>query len=205
MSQPQLPRRRRPPQRVYWQRRALVLVLLSALLVGLNSAGRAVWQSVSSRFTDPAPTRSAAATDPVVKPTTNQRVSACNDEDIRVTIATTKGAEFATGSLIGLRAEIVNDGSVACLRDVGASANEVFVSDANGTPIWSSNACPSNSANNLVRMKPGDVYRISVKWPTTKDAAVCGDVGAPVGAGNYTAYARNGAVQSGQPAAITLK
>lgn len=207
MSQPPLPRKRRTPQRIYWQRRALVLVLAGALLVGVNSAGRAIWQTIGGRFQDPAPAQDSTSAAPSTEPTggAQQPLGACNDSDIRVQVATTKGSEFATGSVVGLRAEISNAGDVECLRDVGASANEVFVTDADGTPIWSSNACPANSANDLVRMKPGAIYRISVKWPTTKDAAVCGDSGAPVGVGSYAAYARNGAVQSGQPAAITLK
>lgn len=207
MTQQQLPRRRRTPRRVYWQRRALVLLLGIGLLAGLGSAGRAFWQAASSRFAEPATNSSSTAAAPTSSATaaTKQRVGACNDADIRVEVRTTKGSEFAPGSVIGLRAEITNAGEVECLRDIGASANEVFVTDADGTPIWSSNACPANSANDLVRMRPGDVYRISVKWPTTKDAAICGDAGAPVGTGNYAAYARNGAVQSGQPAAITLK
>lgn len=198
--------RRRLPRRVYWRRRAVALVVLAALLTGLNLGARAAWQSLSSRLAAPATESSPAAlsTESTQASPPAAEIVACDDADIQVAVSVPKGSSAAVGSIIGIRADISNVGEQACLRDVGSTANEIFVEDDTGTPIWSSNACPTTNTAKLVQLVPGAIYRVSLKWPTTRDSIKCGEVGAPVGTGSYTLHARNGSVQS-EPAAITLK
>ena len=97
-----------------------------------------------------------------------------------------------------------NIGLKNCLRDVGARNNEVFVTNADGELVWSSNRCPANKKINLVEMAPQDVYQVVVTWGGFKNPKTCGEASDHVPAGTFQITARNGDAQA-EPATITFK
>jgi len=198
------PRRRpRPTKRQFLIRRLVVLVILLVTLFGMYKLGTAAVGFVNDIISS----RNAAEPTDTATPTDNKTsntTQACDDTDIDVTVSVSDGPEFSFEDSVTLSATIANIGLKNCLRDVGARANEVFVTNVNGEMVWSSNRCPANKKINLVEMAPQDVYQVVVTWGGFKNPKTCGEPSDHVPAGTFQITARNGDAQA-EPATITFK
>jgi len=184
---------------VYWRRRLMVLAAVLLLLIAfwfLFLRGR----GSSSATPTPAPTNSSSATsDPTSSPSgssspTDSKVPACSDADIAVTIAL-DGTSFPSGSPVTLTQGIKNNGTEACRRDIGAKANTILITSG-GYPVWSSDDCSPGGDSNIVTMKPGDTYQVTVKWKGDVTEGTCPKNPAMAKAGGYDAQGKNGKVVS---------
>jgi hypothetical protein len=200
---PHVRRRPRPTKRQFLIRRIVVLAILLIALFGIfkivSAAVGFVSDTIASRNA-PDPTSNA---NPTPGQTSNV-TKACDDTDIDVSVNIADGPKFTFDETVTLSATITNIGLKSCLRDVGARANEVFVTNADGELVWSSNRCPANKKINLVEMAPMDVYQVVVSWGGFKNPTTCGETSEHVPVGTYQMTARNGDAQA-EPATITFE
>ncbi|MEY3277873.1 MAG: hypothetical protein RLZZ426_359 [Actinomycetota bacterium] len=201
-------RRSRPTKKQFMIRRILVLLIFAGIIFGIFKGVTMATGFVSGAFNpDSAASPSSTETSDVpsqTKSPTNSNIGACDDADIDVTVKVQGSDTFSDDESVTLSATISNSGMSACLRDVGARSNEVFVTDTSGEMIWSSNDCPVNKKINLVEMQPQDVYQVVLSWGGFKSPAVCGEPSDRVPKGIYEITARNGDAQA-EPATITFK
>ena len=100
------------------------------------------------------------------------------------------------GSPVTIAMRITNIGKLDCLRDVGALANEVYVTDIDGIVVWSSDACQQDAKPQVVTIKPGRVFGNTQVWSGLNSGRDCTSAAPAAMAGSYFAYARNDTVQS---------
>jgi hypothetical protein len=194
---PQSLRRRRPPIEVLVKRWLLVISVIAIILFGLSQLVQAVIGSDAESEKNPtaSPTKS--------KPEEPEVVSRCLDSDLIVQIFTDPEV-IAKGEPIIFTTNITSIASESCFRDMGASANEIFISDDTDKKLWSSNRCPANNKQNLVTVNPGDVYKVALEWAGNANPKKCGAVAAPLNRGEYRVFASNGSAIS-EPATITVQ
>lgn len=202
MSAPLLPpslRRRRPPAQVLAVRWAVVL---SALFLALYLLGAGF--SFVAGLINPAEA-APVATPTKTKPTDNQpkAKTKCAEADIVVRVEIGEDT-FFKGADSSISTYITSIGTTKCFRDVGATANEVFVQDLNQKVLWSSDKCQKKPKQNLVTLFPGDIYKVSFSWYGNKNPKVCGGEVVDMNRGEYELYARNGEVIS-EPVALTIE
>ena len=188
------------PSGVYWRRRLLVLgvvllVLLAFWFFLLRGRG-----SSSTPSASPTPSPTAAPTG-TANPTstaspTSGTVPACADSAITVSIKV-DGQSFPVGNPVTLTEGIKNSGDTACKRDIGAKANTVIITSG-GYPVWSSDDCSPGGGSNVVTMKPGDEYQVTVTWKGELTEGKCPSNPPQAQAGSYDAKGRNGKVDSKQ-------
>ena len=203
----------------YWRRRAAVVVgllvvlwlgwwLLSTAFGGSGTpAADAPGASTQTLPSDspqpdasgsPAPSASAdASSSPSAAAT-----AACADGVISVTVAT-DSATSAVGEGMGLTMTVTNNGDTACLRDVGAGANELQVTSGS-VLVWSSDFCNPSDVKDEQTLAPGKAWSTSLTWPGTVVAQSCPSSPPTAQAGGYKAIARNGKVSS-EPVAFTVQ
>lgn len=215
----------RLPASVYWRRRALALALvLTPVLLLMRACGGDAEPAASPTpsATTAAETATTAAkkakTTPKPETTTATKkakpsktatptptIGDCDNGDIQVTI-TADAESYAIGSPVTMAMRITNTGTVACKRDVGALANEVYVTDVDGAVVWSSDACQQEAKPQVATMPPGLVFGNSQVWGGQNSGRDCLSAAAAAPdatAGTYLAYARNDSVVS-KPFAFTI-
>ena len=189
------------PSGVYWRRRvALLLVLVLVLgafwflfFRGSGSSGGAAAPTsspkpTSSESTSESPSGSSSASgSPTGTP-------ACEDSSIGVSISLDL-ASVKSGAPLTLTEGIKNTGKTACRRDIGAKANTIVITSG-GYPVWSSDDCSPGGEPNIVVMKPGDSYEVTVTWKGEVTEGTCPKVPPLAKAGSYDAEGRNGEVAS---------
>ena len=190
---------RRPTQRQYFIRRVVFLgvsvLALTALFSGVRLGLAALTTTEPETTSSPTPTQSQSS-----KPAD---LKACDDSAIQVAISAEAGPDFTLGDEPVLTADITNVSTAACLRDVGSAANEIYVTNADGYRVWSSNRCPTEQYVKLVEMQPQALYRVTITWPGTRNPKTCGEVAEPVKPGEFSVYAKNGGSES-EPAILTM-
>lgn len=187
------------PPGVYWRRRLAVLL---ALLLVLGAfwffflRGRGADSSTPSASGSPKPTSTATASpsgssskSPTAKPTDD-----CADSDVSVTVAL-DGTTFPAGDPVTITQTITNIGDVACQRDIGAKANTISITSG-GYPVWSSDDCSPGGSSNVVVMKPGEGYQVTVSWKGVVTEGRCPDNPPKAQPGSYEAQGKNGEVVS---------
>jgi hypothetical protein len=105
--------------------------------------------------------------------------------------ASTDKPSYPVGSSVKITMRITNAGDVPCRRDVGAKANTVLVASG-GQPVWSSDDCNPGGAANVVTMKPGETYEVSITWNGAVTEGSCPSNPAGAKAGRYDAVGKNG-------------
>lgn len=130
------------------------------------------------------------------------RIGDCASSAISVSV-TTDAESYTIGSPVTLAMRISNQGKAACKRDVGALANEVYITDIDGAVVWSSDACQSDAKPQVVVMQPGSVFGNTQTWGGLNIGRDCTSAAPDVAPGNYLAYARNDTVIS-KPFAFTI-
>jgi hypothetical protein len=204
---------------VYWVRRAVVLLVLIVLLLGVRwlLTGRggdgtpaASPSGSSSPSSTPAATSASAkptsaspkpsATSASAKPSSTA-VTACTKSQLAVT-ASTDAASYPTGSTPRLRMKIENTSSKACTRDIGAPQNELLIVSGT-TRVWSSDDCNPGGTAQVVTLAPGQSYSVSVTWLGHLSQKGCPANQPIAGKGTYKLTGRNGDVTS-TPATFAL-
>lgn len=216
------------PPSVYWARRVLtivVLIVIVALLVwfvgrlrGGGDGGGAPAPNPSttpvvSPSPSPSPSPSSSKSNKPNKPSksasaTTSSASAstakkCADDQIAV-VASTDHDSYEVGASPKLRMRISNTSDTACLRDVGAPANELIVNQGS-TRFWSSDDCSPGGDPDVVTLEPGESYSVTLTWPQVQSQPGCPSQATPTAAtpGAYTLVGRNSNVYS-SPAKFTI-
>lgn len=202
------------PPGTYWLRRGIVLVVILAILGlvwfvffrggGSDSAAPQPSASPTASTTPtvtPSPTGSASGSPTATASPTSTELADCKKSVIEVE-ASTDDSSYPVGSTPRFTLKVTNGGNVACLRDVGAGANELSVSSG-GVPVWSSDDCNPSDATDVVTLKPGQSFSTSITWD-----GIISEEGCPSGqpaaeAGGYDLLGRNGDVES-EPVAFEL-
>lgn len=202
MPDPLLPpalRRRRPPIEVLAIRWAVVLAALGLGLY-LIFAGIGFVAGLISPA-DAAPAASPSATKQ--KTDDKKATTKCAEADIVVQVEISENT-LLKGEDASISTYITSIATSNCFRDVGATANEVFVQDLKQKVMWSSDRCQKQPKQNLVTLSPGDIYKVSFSWYGNKNPKVCGGEVADLNRGEYELFARNGEVIS-EPVALTIE
>jgi hypothetical protein len=183
------------PASVYWRRRIVVVlgvVVVLALLWWLVSPGG----SQEPTSAEPSPTdlpTLAVSPSPSASASAVESGAACQDTDISVTL-TMEQQTFAAGSPVEFIMKITNNGSVACLRDVGPAAN-TFTVTSGGFDVWSSDACSEQGESQEEEIPAGEAFAVKGTWDGSVNATGCeSTVLADPGA--YQVEASNGDVTS---------
>jgi hypothetical protein len=204
------------PPGVYWVRRAVAVVVLLVLILGVRwlltgrsgdsdtpVAAPTTSSSASPTSASPAASSaqpSASATSASPKPT-GTAVAACTKDQITVT-ASTDAASYPVGSTPRLRMKIENTSDKACTRDIGAPQNELVITSGS-VRVWSSDDCNPGGTAQVVTMAPGQSYSVSVTWLGHLSKKGC-PANQPIASkGTYKLTGRNGDVTSA-PATFAL-
>ena len=206
----------------YWRRRAIVVVgLLAAIWLVWGLLGTAFGGS-GEQATDgpgqstgvgwsisvadspggavsPMPSNDAISGSPAPSASAS---AACADTDIAVSVAA-DSASAAAGAGIGLTMTVTNTSDTACLRDVGAGANELQVTSGS-VLVWSSDFCNASDTADQQTLQPGQAWSTSLTWPGTVVAKNCPSNPPTAQPGGYKATARNGTVTS-EPVSFTVQ
>jgi hypothetical protein len=192
---------------VYWVRRAVVLVVLLVLLLGVRWLLTGRGGGTPSATPTPSPSSSSSqsstpttSTSTSPKPTSTGTVS-CTKSQISVT-ASTDAASYPVGSTPHLRMKIENTSSTPCTRDIGASQNELLITSGTAR-VWSSDDCSPGGGSQVVTMAPGQSYSVAVTWLGKLSAKGCPANQPAATKGTYKLTGRNGDVTSA-PAVFAL-
>lgn len=203
----------RLPAAVYWRRRAVaaVVVLLPVALLLRTCAGgdapvhtpspsvntSAVAETITAAKSSRTPKPETTTTKPksTVTATPSQTIADCANSDIEVSI-TADAVSYQIGSPVTLAMRISNTGKAACKRDIGALSNEVYITDADGAVVWSSDACQTDNRTQVVTMRPGAVFGNTQVWGGLNSGRDCSSAAPDAVPGSYLAFARNDSVVS---------
>lgn len=197
----------------YWKRRAaavgaLVVVLIVVwLLLGWLFGGSSevaddapgVQPTTATTAVSPDPSASAdpgASASASASPAASASAARCANDVVSVEV-TTKSATTSVGAGMGLTMSVTNTGDVACVRDVGAGANEIVVTSGS-VLVWSSDFCNPSDATDLQILVPGTAWSTSITWPGTVVTKSCPANPPTAQPGTYKAQAHNGKVDSSQ-------
>jgi hypothetical protein len=196
------------PATVYWVRRAAVLVVILTLIVSLwwlffGRSSSAPETTATSSTSDVSATEEIVVEEEVVAPVSTEPVD-CLDSAIAVS-ATTDSSTYRIGLEPVLSLVIENIGDVACLRDVGAKANELEIKSG-GYHVWSSDDCSASQRSKVATLEPGDKVASSISWNGKLSQKGCPKQNKAAKAGRYEVIGRNLAVVSEPtPFALTNK
>jgi len=175
--------RRRVPRRVLWRRRAIALVVLAGLVVGIGWGAVLLFGVVKDSIGSPAAAQPSATP---TAPSTAQPVACAPDS---LTWSLTHDAGTA-GAAVDFAITVTNGSELSCLVDGGAQT--LVLAIVSGTdPIWSNAHCGSADPFPLL-LGPGDSTERTVTWDGARSAAGCVPVESPVLPGTYqltTSYA----------------
>ncbi len=187
------------------------LAIIGRALVGQRHAGTpapTVTTSTSPAATPATSTASTASTkaavaspSPAAKASRTHTPSAtpttvdCRNSSLAVSV-TTDAQSYTVGSPVTIAMRISNLGATACKRDVGALPNEVWVTDASGLVVWTSDACQTAATPQVVVMPAHSVFGNTQVWSGTNSGRRCTTAAVDAPAGSYFAHARNNTVQA---------
>lgn len=181
----------RPPARVFWIRRLVVLGLPLLLVVLLVT-----WWTGRD-----APDPGAAAPEPTqtTAPDDGGGVPDCAAAQLALAIA--PGAEsFPEGVDPTFEVTVTNSGPEPCLVDVGEGQREIVITSGEDR-VWSSRDCtPADAPARTLLLVGGQSDVTQLGWPRQRSAPGCaGDLPVP-GAGTYSVTVAAGGAMS--PAAV---
>lgn len=198
---------------VYWARRAVMLLLLialvaavifglRALLLGSGSATSPVPAATKepTQTTSPSvqasPTQQSTAAPTVADGTASAAIPTCTAQQIQI-VATADKDEYAPDATAKLGMTITNASDAPCVMDVGNGPLELRVTSGSDR-IWSSDDCQTEASSDVRTIEPGEAGRMvsSVEWGLTRSAPGCKGGEEQVLPGNYRLTARAGDLQS---------
>lgn len=104
----------------------------------------------------PTPATTGAAANP---PASGQ---ACADTEMSLTPVPADTSP-QRGATIAIKLKIKNSGTRTCTRDLGASAQELYIAEG-AQRIWSSDQCAALKGNDIVTLDPGVEKVFEVNW-----------------------------------------
>lgn len=192
------------PPGTYWVRRALVLLIVLALVLGIRqlffsggSASTAAPEPTGSSSAEPDPNGSASpSTSASPKPSSSASsgIGPCKNNQIQVT-SSTDAASYQVGATPQLRMRIKNISKSACQRDVGSKNNELVITSGSAR-VWSSDDCNTGGSAQVVTLQPGQSYSVNVTWLGRLSQKGCPPDQPIADAGTYKLVGRNGDVSS---------
>ncbi|MEX1079821.1 MAG: hypothetical protein WED09_12015 [Homoserinimonas sp.] len=157
---------------VYWRRRLMVglgllAVVVVVLLIVFRPAGAATDDQEPG--TDGAP---ASTTEPTDEPV-QEEGAACNPENIELKAVTDK-SQYASGQQPMISMSIVNNGSVACVADVGTD-KQLYEITSGAETYWLSTDCQAEQTPQKVALEPGVAQSTTpITWDRTRsDPSTC--------------------------------
>jgi hypothetical protein len=119
----------------------------------------------------------------------NVRIT-CGDNDIQVTAALPT-LILKVDQDVDLTLKIKNVSSVACYRDLGATPQELYIQKSDGTRIYSSDDCNSDSknGNDITQLAVNEERSYKVIWDGRATSTGCGSRQIP-SAGEYQLFGR---------------
>ncbi|MDP4803732.1 MAG: hypothetical protein NWR45_02125 [Candidatus Nanopelagicales bacterium] len=196
------------PPGVYWVRRAAVIVVALTLIVSLwwllvGRGSSSPETTATSSTSDGSATEEIVVVEEAVAPVSTEPVD-CLDWAIAVS-ATTDSSTYRIGLEPVLSLVIENIGDVACLRDVGAKANELEIKSG-GYHVWSSDDCSASQRSKIATLEPGDKVASSISWDGKLSQKGCPKQNKAAKAGRYEVIGRNlGVVSDPTPFALSNK
>ena len=150
--------------RVYWTRRAVVLVVLGLLIAGIAvacSGGSSSPRPAATPTVSPSPSASSARAN-----------GPCTAADLAVT-ASTDAASYAAGTLPRLTVAVRTTGTVPCVfTDSPSERTWTIVSGAD--QIWTTAGCQSAHTASKVVLRPGGApVRHTIVWNRHRSDKKC--------------------------------
>jgi len=162
---------------VYWVRRALVLLVLLAVV---SLVVWALWPKPAAITAVPAPTTTqtaASAESPASTPAATPSPSptptgpvACEPGATKLAISGYKRVKAGAKQVFSLSA--TNRGEAACILAVKPATTELTVTSGKDR-IWSTADCDAWLPSKTVTLKPGAVHEFSITWPTKRSQKEC--------------------------------
>lgn len=180
----------RPPARVFWIRRFVVLGLPLILVVWL-----VVWWTGRDGGAEPRPEAETPAATATPTPTAAAPgVPDCDPSVLDLTL--TASAETFTESDPTFEVSVTNTGEEPCLVEAGDLDREVVVTSGEDR-VWSSRDCvPEDAPARTLLLADGQADVTSLTWARERSAEGCaGGLPAP-GAGTYSATVTMGGATS---------
>jgi hypothetical protein len=205
------------PPRVYWVRRAVVLLGLAVLLLVVGLLLRALIgggsdaaaptpgaRSTAPTGTTPPPATTAPAAPAPTTPATTHPggIADCAAGDLAVTIVPS-AASFAAGVSPTFTLTITSNGAAPCLVDAGDTHRAIVITSGTDR-IWSNQDCaPANADARTLLLAPKQTDTTQLAWNRVRSAAGCPEGLPAPGAGTYVASFTVGGATAA-PAAFTL-
>jgi hypothetical protein len=114
----------------------------------------------------------------------------CADTELQIT-PMPETTSVKQGVPVRITLRIKNVAARPCPRDVGASAQELYLVQG-GTKAWSSDACDAPTGTSVRTYQPGDVTDFFVVWNAKQTAGGCGGTRPWAAVGAYQLFARVG-------------
>lgn len=200
---------RRLPARVYWVRRALVLVVLALVVALVVVLVRAITGgSGDSGSGAAAPPSVTTSTAPQESPSTSPSatlpggITDCPAGDLALTVVA-DAPTFAAGVSPTFTLTITNKGTASCLVNAGDTYRSVVLTSGTDR-VWSNQDCaPADADPRTLLLAPGMTDTTSLAWNRERSAPGC-TAGLPKpGAGTYVATFEVGGAQAA-PAPFVL-
>ncbi|MBU5421562.1 hypothetical protein KQI48_02675 [Cellulomonas hominis] len=171
------------PARVYWVRRAVVLLVLVAVVVLLVLGVRALLGSSDPEGT-PAPTSPTTAATDGKSDAEVASTPACDAAALGVTLAA-DGTTYGAGALPTFTITLVNDGEQPCLVDAGEAQRQILITSGSDR-IWASTDCGGTDPMPLL-LAPGEPDERQVQWDRNRSVEGCATGQAAALPGTYQA------------------
>ncbi|MEU6022437.1 hypothetical protein ACGFIK_18375 [Micromonospora sp. NPDC048871] len=149
----------------------------------------------------PSPDTSLTNDPPAVAPVADE--GTCTDTELAVTAQAVPN-RVVRGAAVDLHLKVRNRADRTCNRDVGATAQEIYIKSG-ADVVWSSDTCGTAAGSDVQSFTPGFERAYQVGW-NGKDSSRCANglaSGDTPPAGTYQVFARVGTKLS-QPAKLVL-
>ena len=198
---------RRLPARVYWVRRAFVLVVLALVVTLVVVLVRAITGGSDDNGAvppQPLTTTTAPPPSPSTSPTSTLPggITDCPAGDLALTVVA-DAPTFAAGVSPTFTLTITNKGATSCLVDAGDTHRSVVLTSGTDR-VWSNQDCaPADADPRTLLLAPGMTDTTSLAWNRERSAPGCTDGLPTPGAGTYVATFAVGGAQAA-PAPFVL-
>lgn len=200
------------PERVYWVRRVLVLlvavVVLTVAVLAVRAVASGADRAPGTDTADQAGTgaeesaddgaaevaESPADDEPATEPALSGGPVACDPAALTLTL-TADAQSYPAGVEPVFAVALTNTGSAACTVD-GGSGNQVVTVTSGADRIWSSADCQGEVGERLLLLDPGAQDVVPVTWDRSRSDEACTNGLAAPRAGTYQAVAVMFDVQS---------
>lgn len=177
--------------RVYWVRRALVLLTVAVLVAGLVWLvwPRAAVVTAVPGGTSPAPSASgspSASPSGSATPSTPTGPVACDPAAMRLTVAGFQRVKVSTKQSFTL--SVINGGTQPCILTISPKTYSLTVHSGDDR-IWSTADCAKWLPEKKLTVKPETAHEFQVSWPLRRSSATCKTSKGTLKPGTYVATA----------------